>query len=580
MGDIKTSIILDLAGNLQSRARQFTGGLQRLGKQGSASMRLLGSGVSAASRGLDRLGSRYTALITGAAGIGAARMVGDLEERFVQMGIDANRGAEEMDALKKQIFDVAKAPDIRVDPGQITSAVEEIVQKTGDLKFAQENIRNIGLAISATGAEGIDIGGVMAEFQKMGLSAKEAFESLDTLNLQGKEGAFTLKNLAALGPRVVTSYTAMGRTGQSAMLEMGAALQVIRQGAGSSEMAATSFEALMRVLGDLDKVKVLQQGGIQVFDAEELKKGHRVLRPINELMKEMVTRYKGDKTIIQKVLGETEAARAFNSVVSEFVRTGAVESLDKFMKLHGDGSTLIGDSARKAGTFNASLRTLYTIWQQFADKELTGPIKSLTAALDGLKPGTVERWLNIGKYIMLIAGGLVIANKVGRGIAGAYKLGKGIFGKGAGGGLAGAAGGAMAPIPVYVVNKHLSMLPGKDGTFGGPGGTAGAEGKIMGVLGKAGALAAVGAISYELGGYLNQGLGAVSGWMTKGKHGGEGWLGDMLYDAIHGAKAKPVEVNGTIEVGVTDDRIKVKGIRSNKSGLDIDVYSGLTMVGP
>lgn len=577
MGDIRSSIILDLAGNLQSRARQFTGGLQRLGNQGAASMRLLNSGVAVASRGLDRLGNRYTALLTGAAGIGAVRQVGNLEERFTRIGIDANKSAEEIDLLKKQIFDAAKSPDIRVDPGQITSAIEEIIQKTGDLKFARDNIRNIGLAISATGAEGTDIGAVMAEFQKMGLSAKDAFETLDTLNLQGKEGAFTLKNLAALGPRVVTAYTAMGRTGQSAMLEMGAALQVIRQGAGSSDQAATSFEALMRVLGDMDKIKVLQRGGIQVFDAEELKKGHRILRPINEIMKEMVIRYKGDKTIIQAILGETEAARSFNSVVSEFGRTGALESLDKFMKLQGDGSTLIADSARAAGTFNANLRSLYAIWQEFADNQLSGPIKSLTAALDGLKPGTVERWLNIGKYIALIGGGLIIANKVGRGIAGAYKLGKGAYnmgksllGKGTGVGT--------APIPVYVVNKHLSMLPGKDGSFGaGAGSAVGKNGsRIMGVLGKAGALTGAGALGYELGGYMNQGLGALFG----GKNKSEGWLGEKLYDAIHGAEKKPVELKGDIKIGIEDDRIRVKEIRMNNRGVDLDVDNGATMRGP
>jgi len=456
MGDLRTSILLNLSGNLQSRARQFTNGLDRLGRRGSASMRLLGRGVAVAGRGLARLGNRYTALITGAAGIGAIRQVGNLEERLTRLGIQADVGEEKIDGLKNRIFEVAKAPDIRVNPGQILSAVEEIIEKTGDLKFAEENIRNIGLAISATGAEGLSIGGILAEFQKMELGAKDAFEALDILTVQGKQGAFTLQNLASLGPRVVTAYTAMGRGGVTAIREMGAVLQVIRQGTGSSEQAATSFEALMRVLGDKKKIELLQSGGIKVFDPEALKEGRKVLRPINELMKELVERTKGDRSIIQQVLGDSEAVRAFNAAISEFLRIGGVESLDRFYGVQADGTTITRDSIRAAKTFNAALRGLYTVWHKFSDDQLTEPIKKLTEYLDGLKPGTVERWLELGKNIGMIGGGLVAAQKLG-----VFKLGKKLLSRGKKGAMSSAgelgAGRFGDAVPVYVVNGPASI---------------------------------------------------------------------------------------------------------------------------
>ena len=469
MGDLRTSILLNLSGNLQARARQFTNGLDRLGRRGSASMRLLGRGVAVAGRGLDRLGNRYTALITGAAGIGAIRQVGNLEERLTRLGIQADVGEEKIDGLKKRIFEVAKAPDIRVNPGQILSAVEEIIEKTGDLKFAEENIRNIGLAISATGAEGLSIGGILAEFQKMEMGAKDAFEALDILTVQGKQGAFTLQNLAALGPRVVTAYTAMGRGGVTAIREMGAVLQVIRQGTGSSEQAATSFEALMRVLGDKKKIELLQSGGIKVFDPEALKEGRKVLRPINVLMKELVERTKGDRSVIQQVLGDSEAVRAFNAAISEFLRIGGVESLDRFYGVQADGTTITKDSIRAAKTFNAALRGLYTVWHKFSDDQLTEPVKKLTEYLDGLKPGTVERWLELGKNIALIGGGAIVAGKVVKGGIAFAKGGRAVldmFRKGKKGGVAGGLAGAFGDaIPVYVVNGPASVW-----NADGPGG--------------------------------------------------------------------------------------------------------------
>ena len=63
---LKTSLVIDLAGNMQTRARQYGQSLTTMGKAGQAAMRGLKSSAAAAGRGLDTLGNRYTAVITGA----------------------------------------------------------------------------------------------------------------------------------------------------------------------------------------------------------------------------------------------------------------------------------------------------------------------------------------------------------------------------------------------------------------------------------------------------------------------------------------------------------------------------------
>lgn len=507
MTQLRTSMIIDLAGNLSGRANQFLGSLQRMGSGGSRSMQILQRSVAAAGQGLDKLGNRYTAMLTGAAGLGAAKQVMDLEERFTRLGIVADADDAVMSRLKKRIYEIAQAPEIRVDPGQITGAIEEILEKTGDLKFAEANIRNIGLAIQATGAQGKEIGGILAEFQKMGLNDKQSFEALDILTVQGKAGAFTLKELASLGPRVVTAYTSMGRGGVTAIREMGAALQVIRMGTGSSEMAATTFEAVIRTLGNAKKVKELQGRGIQVFDVQGLKEGKEILRPINELIVEIVKKTQGKKTLLSGVF-EEEAIKAFNMAASEFQRTGAIESLDKFYNVQADGTVITRDSIRAAKTANAAMTNLYTVWKKFADGNLAGPIKSLTETLDGLKPGTVERWMNIAKYGAMIAGGALVAKKG----FDAYQWGKSTFGGksgGAGGSLGGL--GKGGPIPVYVVNKHLSMLPGQGWGFPGKDGaaipgasTGGKLAKVGRIAGRALAVGAAAEAGWEVGSAINK----------------------------------------------------------------------------
>lgn len=488
---MRASIILDLGGNLAAQARRNEAALGGLARSGQRDMGLLSRSVGAAGRGLDSLGNRYTALFSGVAGAGAAKMVVDLQRRFTRLGIQADMSADQVRGLKKDIYDVAQAPDIRVDPGEITSAIESIVEKTGDLKFAEANIRNIGLAIQATGAQGKDIGELFAEFQKQGTKAPEAvMRAMDTLNVQGKAGAFTLQNLAGLGPRLFTAYAAVGRMGEQANREMGAAAQVIRMGVGSSEQATTAFEALLRTFSDAEKVKKLTAAGITLFDPEKLKKGERVLRPVNELMKEITLRTKGDMVKLSSLGFDAEAIRAFNQVVSEFKSTGGFASLDKFMAVQGDGSATLKDSARAAKDASGALTNLLTVWKSFADDQLSGPIQAAADALNALGPENTGRIIKGIAGVAVALGGLVLIRKAWTTGSSLYDFFRGGAGKAAGG----LAGGITGPIPVYVVNAPGSQIGG--------GASAGAGAALASGGSKAGKLAAASKWAGRIGGAL------------------------------------------------------------------------------
>ncbi len=609
MSEMKASVALNLTGNFEERAQRYGRAVGQFSRTSDRHLGRVRRSAQMLGRGLDRMGNRYTALITGAAGIGTLRALTKMEERFTRLGIQANKSEEEMEGLRRKIFETARAPDIRVDPSQITSAIESIVEKTGDLEFAQENIRNIGLAISATGAAGQNIGEIMAEFQKMDIKdSGEILRVLDTLNQQGKQGAFTLQNLASLGPRVVTAYTAMGREGAGAIQEMGAALQVIRMGTGSSEQAATAFEALLRTLQNADKVKSLQKGGIQVFDPKELEKGRQVLRPINELMVEIIQAVDGQTTRLSSVF-DAEAMRAFNAAAGEFMRTGSVNSLEKFMDVQGDGSATMNDSARAADTMAGAMRNLISAWTNFADDNLTGAVQSAADALNSLDSETVDRWLKIGGIAL---GGLGVAvggrflGKLGSDV---FSAGRKVLGRGrggVGGALGGLASGA-APIPVYVVNQ-----PGLGGQAGagrsGPrgGGAAARSRRIfnpmrnlgrapIGSIGALGASAvgtaglavgAAGAAGYGVGTLINKTL--IDGTETGRK------IGDSIGEAVARTLAffgndeaqRAVEFNdrrdaGTLKIEVNQEgRVTAVTPARGDGGPDMDVDLGISGLMP
>jgi hypothetical protein len=75
----------------------------------------------------------------------------ELDHRMTRLGLTANASAQRIADMKRGIFEAAKSADIKIDPTEIVGALETIMTKTGDMRFAEANIRNVALAIQAAG---------------------------------------------------------------------------------------------------------------------------------------------------------------------------------------------------------------------------------------------------------------------------------------------------------------------------------------------------------------------------------------------------------------------------------------------
>ena len=162
--ELRTKMVIDLTGNLTGQANKMTNALTGMGRHGSRSMQVLSRSVHAVSSGLDRIGNRYTALLTGAVGIGAVKSVGDLSQRLAYLGINAEASREEIDKLYASILDISMKR--RVDPSGLLGGVESIVRDLGDLDYAKANLDNIALAMSAAGAAGKEVGSLVGNFKQ------------------------------------------------------------------------------------------------------------------------------------------------------------------------------------------------------------------------------------------------------------------------------------------------------------------------------------------------------------------------------------------------------------------------------
>lgn len=576
-----TDIVINLAGNLAAKSRQYGQSMSQFAASNQRAMGLLRMSTDAASRGIDSLGNRYVALGTAMVGGAAVRGYAQLDRRISRIAINASISRDKAKELKDEINAVSNTKGIRIDPNEATSAVEEILTKTGDLAYAIENLPNIAAVIQATGAGGLEVGGIFTEFKKLAIDSSEAaMKAIDTLNMQGKQGAFTLANMAKEGPKIFAAYAATGREGASAVTELGAALQIIRQGVGSDAEAVTAFESIIRDITRPETVKKLKQlGNIDVFDPEKLKQGKEVMRSLPVLIEEIVTKSGGLSSKLSLLNLTDEAKRALKPVIAEYVQTGDVKAFDEFLKLSGDGSTTLNDAAVAASDFAASLQLVSNSWNQFANQQLAAPIAELADAINSLEPDAVQNWLETGKNIALVVGGLVAVKK---GID-AVKWTKGVWdaAKPAGGKPGGAGGGFadLGAMPVYVVNMPGGGMGGGADLPGG-GGTGGDGGKKPGKFKAGFANVLAGTMLYPAVDYAAESLFGDTKFAQWAKNTTVGDLGSDAWNMLSREGVTPrsrEQVMGSLDIKVSDDRITVRA-RDAAPGLQVRVDNGPSLM--
>lgn len=423
---LKYALILDLKGNFARMTASAQKAMNRFAQTGETGLKRMAKVMPAVGGALDKLGNRYTALISGGTMYAAVKSAAAMETRLARLGIVADKSNEEMRKLNEEIYNIAQNRSINVSADSIISGMEQIVAKTGDFDAAAENIKNLGLVISATGASGEDAGAMIADLiEKFGIKTpKELLQTLDVLASQGKAGAFELADLATQGNRVMSAYAGIGRTGKTATAELGALMQIIRKGVGSSEQAATALEAYMRALNDVQTRKRLKNSGISLFEADDPKK----MRSAVEIMKDVIAKANGDVAKIGRVFTSSEAMRAFSAASLEFQETKNFGSLDSFMNVNSDGTALIGDSERMAATFESSVVSLKTAVERFSNAALAEPIKELAEALNKIDPEKLQSVLKTAAIGVGTVGTLVAGKKlwdVGSGIAGLFRKNKG-----------------------------------------------------------------------------------------------------------------------------------------------------------
>jgi len=448
MAELKANVLLslkDLFSQAMNKAAGAAGGFaeKTLGAVDKIDKAVSGTGAKLAAFGLT--------LSVGA----AAKSVMELDHRMMRLGISAGASADEVAKLKQNIFDTAQAPDIKIDANNLLNAIDTVVNKTNDLKYVEDNIKNIAYAIQATGESGESIGNIFSEFQKFGYSTEQIISLMDDLSSQANEGSFSLADFAKQAPAIFSSYSRIGNAPEN-IKKVNAALQILNAGMKSPEKAASSLYAAMNELADIETQKKLKRMGIDVLD-----KDTKEFRDFNDIMFD--------------IAAKTENARDMNYLNSIFsnstlqaIRSYTSHGERMYENLTDLGNTtglLQKQSAAMAGTLQSNIKNLQTAFNAFADSNLTKPLEGLTNLLNKL----AEDPERIKGIFYGIAGGIAAITAV-KGIAGITRL-IGSISQLQGGNINLGSLSMAAAMPVYVTNWGGGGIPAGEAGGNGTSGT-------------------------------------------------------------------------------------------------------------
>lgn len=289
MSDLRASVIIDLAGNLDRRAQRYGQSLRRFSERGSRDLGRLARASAAVGRGLDRLTGRYTQMIGGAAaayaGTRAIIESGKLDKQLTQIRQTAGATVQMAALLREELHTMAEQTGQSMD--SLLGGFNNLVQAGLEWDQALLTIKAINPAMAVTGAQAEVLSSaltVAGEAFKFNLAQpKLAAELLDQMTVAGRLGNAELEDLSGIFARV-------GINAKAANLSFSETLGFIEQLSlieRNPERLSTLADSTLRLFTNQKYLESAAKAtGVSFYDA----KGQR--RAAFDVLDEIAAKYK------------------------------------------------------------------------------------------------------------------------------------------------------------------------------------------------------------------------------------------------------------------------------------------------
>jgi TP901 family phage tail tape measure protein len=513
-------------------------GMRDVSRDSSRAAREVSAAWTNASRHLSTVGS---ALGTAAAMVGGTALlrqvimdVAEFERGLLEAGLTGDMSAEGIAKVRKSIMDLS-SETLQLPEDQL-AAFKDMVAAGIDPQKAIAGMRDISRTATASFSQVTDIAATATDLiEKMNIAPEKMGRAFNIMLAGAKEGKFELKDMARYFPEVTSDAARFGIVNERGVAQMTAMLEIARKGTAIPSEAANNMRNFFASITSYRQA--FRKLGINIFEFIDPKTGKfKAGKDVDAFMREIIKKSGGSGTRLELAGIRDRQAKDFILLMMqhwkeyERIRDKALGSADK--DVIGKDFAVVEQS-----TYGDIQRA--KIGQSQAMKS---PAAAETASkgMGLINWGIEHPLLTAGGAALGYAGYRVLRGRIGK------KLGGGLPGAGSGG-----AGGMGQPIPVYVVNKHLSMLPGQGWGFPGeaPGAPPGKPKgpsrfsktwlRALGGLAMGAPLEVVGTgmAAYQAGSWLEKRF-------IKGR------IGEWAYDKLHPqqAPAGPVKNDVAIEI--------------------------------
>jgi hypothetical protein len=295
-----------------------------------------------------------------------------LTRASAQAGVSVKRQMELRDAIMKTSLAYGTSRE------EILSGIAAIVDKSGDLEFGAFMMEKMSKAAIGLGVNMGDLG-LFATSLKTGLGAtnKEAAEFLEILAAQADIGAITIREFAALGPKLFGAAAAAGVRGKKGVIDFGALIQVAGR-TGSPEEAVT---AVTNLLAEIPK----RYEAIEKVTKRDVFKGGEQ-RSSLKIIKEIIESTGGSQKKLLAIGFGKRAIKPIQLLAAAYrnAKTEAekFEILDKLILMGGTATeSIAAKHARAAETSAVAFKKLGTAFTFMLDKALAPAVDDLSKSL-------------------------------------------------------------------------------------------------------------------------------------------------------------------------------------------------------
>lgn len=351
----------------------------------------VGHGLTRTAGAVGAVGRTGAAMVgVGGAALAASAVAGAtrLDEMTRRLVISGRQGGEQAKFNPEDLRRRFEKTSIEtgVAGEDIAAGAQAFVTKTGDLDTAINNHKIFAQVAQATGAAVNDVASAAADMsEKMGIkSVEDMKDALAALTLQGKKGAFELKDAAEQLPEILSAAASFGVSGTGGLKQLGGFLQIARQASGSgAETATATVQAFTQLKAKSAKIQSGEAFGgraVSVFEGNDPTKG---LRNFNEILGDVMQASRGNLVELQEVF-DVRGIKAVNPLIKTFREASE--------KAGG------GDKGAKAGraAVMAQLQNATTVTGGFAEVEKD--------AGDAMKSFSVQMAIVQAEFKQAIAG--------------------------------------------------------------------------------------------------------------------------------------------------------------------------------